>query len=196
LGREPFLPDLGKVFRARKGSKLSRFFRLFFEKNNIKKLIGTNFIALVIASSFIPTATKTQAIETNNISTPTVLTTESGIQFPVKRIMITQYYHFFHPGIDLDGVTGDPIFPISAGYVERVEYSAFGYGKAILVSHSSGIKSFYAHLSKVNVTTGQKVDKETKLGEMGSTGRAFGDHLHLEIHENGKPINPLTILPN
>lgn len=195
LDEEPLLPDLGKVFRSRKGNKLSRFFRLLFENNKIKKLIGTNFIALIVLSSFAPVSANTQVAEVKNVTTPTILSTESAVQFPVKKVIITQNYHFFHPGIDLDGVTGDAIYPIMAGAVEKVEYSVFGYGKAVLIAHSGSTKSFYAHLSKIEVVEGQEATKDTKIGEIGATGRAFGDHLHLEVHENGKPINPLSILP-
>lgn len=197
LDEKPLLPDLGKVFRAKKGNRLSRYFRLLFENNKIKRIIGTNLALLFVVSSFVPTSSANQeTVEVENISTQTILSTESGVQYPVKKITITQQYHFYHPGIDLDGITGDPIYPIMAGKVERVEYSIFGYGKAVLVAHSGSIKSFYAHLSMIDVVEGQKITKEIKLGEMGATGRAFGDHLHLEIYENGKTINPLSILPN
>jgi murein DD-endopeptidase MepM/ murein hydrolase activator NlpD len=195
LDEEPLLPDLGKVFRAKSGSKLSRYFRLLFENKKIKKLIGANLAALIIASSFAPTSAYNPELpEKNTINTPTVLGTESGIQYPTKNVKITQNYHFFHPGIDLDGKTGDPIYPIMSGRVEKVEYSVFGYGKAVVVAHSSSTKSLYAHLSKIEVSEGQEVTKEVRLGEMGSSGRAFGDHLHLEVHESGRAINPLTIL--
>jgi len=190
------LPDLGLVLRSKKGNKLSRFFRLLFENKKIKKLVGTNLAFLIIVSSFFPTTTTGfEKTEVNTLSSPIILTTEKGIQFPVKSVKITQGFRFYHPGIDLDGVTGDSIFPIMAGKVIKVEYSRFGYGKSILIAHGE-TTSLYAHLSKIEVVEGQEVGKETKLGEMGATGRAFGDHLHLEIHENGHPINPLSILPN
>ncbi len=192
---EPLLPDLGKVLRSKKGNKISRYFRLLFENNKIKKIIGTNLTVLIIASSFVPvSASNLESTEVNSISSQTVLNTETGTQHPVNNVKITQGYRFYHPGIDLDGITGDPIYPIMAGKVERVEYSLFGYGKVVIIAHSSTTKSLYAHLSKIDVSEGQEVTKETKIGEMGATGRAFGDHLHLEIYENGHTINPLSIL--
>lgn len=193
---DQLLPDLSKVFRAKKGNKLSRYFKLIFENKKVKKTIGANLALLIITSSLLPSPIQgLQDTEINSVSTPIVLNTESGIKFPVKEIKITQGYRFYHPGIDLDGNTGDFIYPIMAGVVEKVVHSKFGYGKSIIVAHGGNIKSLYAHLSKIKVSEGKEVTKETELGEMGATGKAFGDHLHLEIHENGKPINPLIILP-
>jgi len=181
--------------RAKKGNKFSRYFRLLFENERIKKVIGTNLAVLIIASSLLPTPTSgSQEADVNSISSPLVLNTEEGIQFPLKDIKITQSFRFYHAGVDFDGVTGDAIYPIMAGIVSKVEYSRFNYGKSVIISHGEEIESLYAHLSKIEVVEGQEVTKETKLGEMGATGRAFGDHLHLEIHENGNTINPLTIL--
>jgi len=191
----PLTPSLGKILRIRNGSKISRYFRHIFENSKIKRLLGANLAALLIANSFIPhSSPNAYEFEANTISAPIVLETKSGIQFPVANIKITQGYNFFHPGIDLDGVTGDDIRSISAGYVEKIEYSKFGYGNSILINHGNEIKSLYAHLYKIDVEKGYEVTKETRLGEMGATGRARGDHLHLEIYENGKTINPLLFL--
>ena len=196
LDEKPLLPNMGKILRARKGNKFSRFFRLLFENQKIKRLIGSNLAFLLIAFSYIPgPLASTEIVEVNKINSPTILNTESGIQYPVKKIKITQGYRFYHPGLDLDGETGDPIYPITNGKVERVEYSRFGYGKMVIVVHNSSTKSLYAHLSEIKVVENQEVTKDTVLGEMGATGRAFGDHLHLEVYENGKSINPLAILP-
>jgi murein DD-endopeptidase MepM/ murein hydrolase activator NlpD len=197
---EPLFPDLGKVFRIRKGSRFSRFFRHIFEHTKIKRIFSTNFALLAIASSIVAPGVLGKSniensYEVDEVSAPVVLTTQTGIQYPVENVKITTHFSFFHPGIDLDGITGDEIKPIMAGKVVDTGYSRFGYGNSVTVSHGNEISSFYAHLSKISVSKGELVDKNTKIGEMGATGRAFGDHLHLEIHENGKPINPLTLLP-
>jgi murein DD-endopeptidase MepM/ murein hydrolase activator NlpD len=82
-----------------------------------------------------------------------------------------------------------------AGFVEEISYSRLAYGNAVIVNHGNKITSLYAHLSKIEVEKGQEVNIETKLGEMGATGRAWGDHLHLEIRDHGYPINPFSVLP-
>ncbi|MGB6838711.1 MAG: M23 family metallopeptidase [Microgenomates group bacterium] len=194
---KPLIPNMGEVLRARKGSRVSRFFRHIFEHKRIKKVLGTNIALIIIASSFVPTEANfdVEPDKTVIIQETTPLATERGIQYPVEEIKITQGYKFYHPGIDLDGITGDTIRPIMAGMIENVSYSRFAYGNAILVNHGNGVTSLYAHLSKINVNGGQKVTTDTKIGEMGSTGRAFGDHLHLEIRDHDYPINPLAVLP-
>lgn len=154
---------------------------------------------MVITSTFIPSPASTIsasqiATNPNKVAQP-LIKTETGIQFPVNDIKVTQGYSFYHPALDLDGLTGDPIYSIMAGKVEVVEYSKVGYGLSVIVNHGNGFSSRYAHLSQINVTVGQQVDKNTILGKMGATGLSFGDHLHLEIYEYGKTVNPFMFLP-
>lgn len=125
----------------------------------------------------------------------TPLTTKRVIQYPVDDVKVTQGYRLFHPGLDLDGVTGDAIRPIKDGRVEAVSLSKLAYGNAIILDHGEGITSLYAHLSKIYVLEGQAVTTNTVIGEIGASGRAFGDHLHLEVRDEGRPINPYTVLP-
>jgi murein DD-endopeptidase MepM/ murein hydrolase activator NlpD len=196
LDETPIFPSLGKILRARTGSKLSRFFRHIFENKKVKRILGGNLAVAIFASSLIQVqgASGFSSPETTDLKTPFVLSTEKGVQFPTNMVSITQKYSFFHPGIDLDGITGDPIRPILRGKVVIIENSRFAYGKSVIVDHGNGISSRYAHLSKIEVTEGQDVTKDTKIGEMGATGRSFGDHLHLEVYQDGKAINPLTML--
>ena len=63
-----------------------------------------------------------------------------------------------------------------------------------MINHGSGFKSLYAHLAKITVNEGDEVDKNTVLGTVGSTGWSTGSHLHLEVYDNGRTFNPLTIL--
>lgn len=194
---KPLFLNLGVVRRVRKGSKISRFFRHFFEHSKIKRLLGTNLAIMIIASSFIPGQTVTSSsMEENPITlAPVVLTTERATQYPVEKVIINQGYRFFHPALDLEGITGDKVKPIKNGVVEAVSYSKYAYGKAILINHGGELTSLYAHLSKINAKRGDKVTTRDIIGEIGSTGKSSGDHLHLEVRKNGKPINPSTVLP-
>jgi len=171
--------------------------RKVFGHKNLKVLLGGNLALMLIAASFIPTnAFGEGPVEENIIVENKInLTTKVVVQYPVKKIKITQGYRTFHPGIDFDGSTGDGIHPIKDGQVELISTSKYAYGKAILISHGEGISSLYAHLSKINVSEGQNVDTNTIIGEMGSSGRSSGDHLHLEVRKNGIPVSPYTILP-
>lgn len=195
---KPLLPAFEDIKRVKKGSRLSRVFRHIFEYKNIKRLLGVNLAAFVITTSFVPSAVSKldSASEEVVVSEKAVhLTTEKSTQYPVKKIVLSQGVKFYHVALDLDGLTGDLIYPIKPGVVEYASYSRLGYGKVVIIDHGEGISSLYAHLSKIYVKKGQKIDLSTPIGEMGATGRASGDHLHLEVRENGFPINPYKVLP-
>ncbi|MFH1863792.1 MAG: M23 family metallopeptidase [bacterium] len=192
----PLFPKLEDIKNTRSGNKLSRFFRHIFEHKNIKKFLGANMAIIVMATQFIPNIpSNVEAEETVIREAQAPIATIRDIQYPTKEIKITQGYSFFHPGLDLDGITGDEIKPVKAGRVEAVSHSKYAYGNAVLINHGNRLTSLYAHLSKIMINEEEEVTTLTKLGEMGATGHAFGDHLHLEIRENGVPINPYLVLP-
>lgn len=120
---------------------------------------------------------------------------ESIFRWPLTRFGLSQLYSTYHAGLDLTDPKGTPIYPITDGWIAWTNNSSFGYGKHVLVEHNNGITSLYAHLSKVNVKAGDTVTKEQSLGEVGATGWATGNHLHLEIYQDNKPINPIEVLP-
>ena len=195
---ESIFPTIESIKRVRKGSKVSRYFRHVFEHKNMKRIFGANMALLIAASTIYPTHTNLRAAETENpviSQNIAVLTTQKGVQYPLEKIRITQTYKFYHPGLDLDGITGNIVKSIMAGKVEAIDRSKYAYGNAILIDHGNSITSLYAHLSNILVTTGQDVDMNTEIGEVGATGRSTGDHLHLEIRDHGVPFNPLLILP-
>ena len=98
-----------------------------------------------------------------------------------------------HSGIDLGGKTGDTI---KASYEGVVKYAGWlgGYGNAVIISHGSGVETLYAHASKLTCSTGQRVSKGDKIAEIGSTGRSTGPHIHFELRNNGRAINPMTYM--
>lgn len=69
------------------------------------------------------------------------------------------------------------------------------FGNYIIISHSGGLTSVYAHLSKISVRQGQTVRSGQTIGEVGQTGAATGPHLHFEIRRNGKATDPEELLP-
>ena len=193
----PLFPKPGVIMHLRKGNKISRIFRYIFENKKIQKTLGINLAALFLSTTLMQFPFEETTTPENDLVTqaPFVLETKKSIQYPVEHIVITQGYTLLHPGLDLDGITGDPIHPVMDGTVTAINYSRYAYGNAILIDHGSNITSLYAHLSKIFVSANQKVTTDTVIGEMGATGRAYGDHLHLEIRDSGRPINPGSILP-
>lgn len=99
----------------------------------------------------------------------------------------------FHAGIDIAGRTGDPIYAAGAGKVITTAKDG-SHGKYIVVEHPGGLQTWYLHLSRIGVSTGDSVKKGQEIGSLGSTGRSTGPHLHFEIVKQGEPVDPLPYL--
>lgn len=95
----------------------------------------------------------------------------------------------FHKGVDLRAKFV-PLFASEDGKVTRANWSS-GYGKLIIIKHSDGYETRYAHLNKMNVRAGQWVKKGQLIGQTGKTGRITGPHLHFEVRKNEVPLNPM-----
>jgi murein DD-endopeptidase MepM/ murein hydrolase activator NlpD len=98
-----------------------------------------------------------------------------------------------HPGIDFSAPSGTPIIASGNGTVTSLGYDA-AYGHYLMISHSDGFVSKYAHARKIHVKQGQLVKRGQIIAEVGSTGRSTGPHLHYEITHNGKHVNPMQFL--
>jgi murein DD-endopeptidase MepM/ murein hydrolase activator NlpD len=99
----------------------------------------------------------------------------------------------FHEGVDFSAAEGEPIYATAGGIVEKAQ--KWGrYGNLITINHGGGLKTRYAHLSKILVESGQIVNKEELIGLVGNTGRSTGPHLHYEIRLNKKSLDPKQYL--
>lgn len=99
----------------------------------------------------------------------------------------------FHYGIDIDLETGDQVVAAFDGKVRIAKKSA-SYGNVIVIRHSNGLETYYAHLSKINVEIDQYVYAGQSIGLGGNTGRSRGSHLHFEVRYLGQPINPTEMI--
>lgn len=181
------------------GHPASRVLRRVFENKKAKKVLGVNLTLIVLLTGLItPSASafKAQpeveitALDSNSVT----LTTEKSVRVPLDSLVITQGFNLLHRGLDLKEIKNAPVYPTMDGVVEETIYSRFSYGNHIIVNHGSGYKSLYAHLAKIVVEKGQEIDKNTVIGLVGSTGWSTGTHLHFEVWENGRAINPLIFL--
>jgi murein DD-endopeptidase MepM/ murein hydrolase activator NlpD len=100
-----------------------------------------------------------------------------------------------HAGIDLGAAIGEPVHATSGGTVSAAGWQG-GYGLAVRIDHGKGIETRYAHLSRLNVRSGQAVKPGEVIGFVGSTGRSTGPHLHYEVRRNGQPVDPSSTLGN
>ncbi len=96
-----------------------------------------------------------------------------------------------HQGIDLAGPYGLDVHCTGDGKVIHTGVNRYGYGNEVLVDHGFGYVTRYAHLQKILVKKGQQLKRGEVLGELGSSGRSTGPHLHYEVHKNGRTVNPM-----
>jgi len=95
----------------------------------------------------------------------------------------------FHYGMDFTAAVGTDVFATGIGVVKSATREV-GYGNTIVIDHGYGYETYYAHLSRINVTVGQKVNRGDVIGLVGSTGTSTAPHLHYEVSKNGQKVNP------
>ena len=98
-----------------------------------------------------------------------------------------------HMGVDISTAPGRPVMTTADGVVITAERVG-QLGKAVYVSHGYGLVTRYGHLSSIEVEPGQRVRRGDVIGRVGSTGKSTGYHLHYEVRENGRPVNPIAYL--
>lgn len=100
----------------------------------------------------------------------------------------------FHAGIDLAADTGSSVAASAAGRVAFADWNN-GWGKLVTIAHGNGVRTMYAHLSRIDVGVGQRVAAGAQVGLVGTTGVSTGPHLHFEVRVRGAAVDPLTALP-
>lgn len=178
---------------------LTRILRKICEYRRIRQVLGVNLLSafVLLAQINSPTFASQNIKEEELIVLPAAtvsLLTQTSFQKPLLEFRLTQGFHRFHLAVDLAAPKGNAVRPILAGVVEEKESSRFAYGNSLVINHGSGLKSRYAHLSKILIEKGQKVELQTEIGQVGSTGFSTGPHLHLEINYNNQLLNPRTVL--
>lgn len=115
-----------------------------------------------------------------------------GYTYPVRG-GISQFYSWYHPGLDITADVGTPIVAAHSGTVTSIHLGTWdgGYGNNVWISNGNGIESHYAHMSGSNVAVGQRVvGGRTIVGWIGMTGRTTGPHVHFEMRQGGSYVNP------
>lgn len=149
------------------------------------------------------TSTKTSSsTSTSKTTTKTTSTSLNGVKLTVKPVsgIITSRFgsresirSSGHSGLDIAAKKGTNIKAAAGGTVIFAGYSG-AYGNVVKISHGSGIKTYYAHCSKLYVKTGDTVSAGDVIAAVGSTGRSTGNHLHFEVVKNGVSVNPQNYL--
>lgn len=107
---------------------------------------------------------------------------------------ISQSPVWYHMALDIENASAPPILAADTGTVTYAGCLNWGYGCHIIVDHANGYQSLYAHMSSLGVVLGQAVTQGQTIGQMGSTGRSTGTHLHFEVRSGGVLLNPLNFL--
>lgn len=121
-------------------------------------------------------------------------------RWPVDGVMTSPYglrmrgwRPTLHHGVDVAAPTGTPVRAMKAGRVERAGPMG-GYGLTVVMSHGGNVRTLYAHLSRIDVSVGQRVGGGHVIGAVGQTGNATGPHLHFEITRWGQAEDPVVLL--
>ncbi len=105
----------------------------------------------------------------------------------------------FHYGVDIAAPIGTPVYTPLSGRVSRAG-AASGFGQAVYITHDNGNVTVYGHVSRIYVSTGQRVYAGQNIAAVGNEGQSTGPHLHFEVHTNGNlygnAINPMPWLAN
>ena len=99
----------------------------------------------------------------------------------------------FHSGLDIGAPMGSAIKAAMAGRVSQVGFND-SLGNFVIITHHSGYRTLYAHMSKVRVTAGAYVETGQRIGDVGNTGLTTGPHLHFTVYKNGVTVNPRSLM--
>lgn len=99
-----------------------------------------------------------------------------------------------HAGVDIAAPKGTSVYVAAEGAVIRTGYEAAGYGRFVEIRHPNGMTTLYAHLSRLDVRSGDHLGSGERLGLVGSTGRSTGPHLHFEVRRGDRQVNPVNVM--
>lgn len=123
--------------------------------------------------------------------TPNAGTVTASGQFIWPAVgIITQGYSFFHKAFDIANRAGGPILAADSGTVVAAGWDPTGYGNKVMIDHGNGYVTLYGHMRVLQVVAGQRVNRGSVVGQMGSTGHSTGTHVHFEIRHGGVMENP------
>jgi murein DD-endopeptidase MepM/ murein hydrolase activator NlpD len=149
----------------------------------------------LLRSNFMVTMQQVEEKQSLLRSTPTIWptsTTTVTSNFGYRQDPFT-HNPSFHSGIDFGANLNDPVYAAADGKIITTG-SDSSHGNNIVIQHSSGIRTWYMHLNKINVQVGDHVSKGQTIGLVGNTGRSTGPHLHYEVIKNGTSIDPIPYL--
>lgn len=131
----------------------------------------------------------THLIQVFPVTTPQISSGYGNRFHPIRK------YTSKHTGVDLAAPSHSHIRTVADGTVVFAGKHEGGYGKLVTVRHAGGFVSLYAHMDEILVNVGDRLKAGQLVGRLGSTGASTGPHLHFEWRKDGKPLNPMHVLP-
>lgn len=143
--------------------------------------------------ALLPTDLQQRALNTVGLGHTVPQKTILRVPLPVDYTFVSSVYGprkgHLHQGIDLAAKVGSPIYAASPGVITHSGWES-GYGQSVVIDHGKGLKTRYAHCSKLLIRVGLPVQKGQIIARVGSTGHSTGPHLHFEVLVNGVRKNP------
>lgn len=192
-----FALEVSQRPRIRLASKvILTLFVLFFLSNEISSYLKSKEPEIKVNGQQILVAQENELPQDEVELNASIVGKRSPFDFylPVDG-QISQSYRNYHRAYDIAAPNYSPIHPLGKGRVEFAGTMTDGKGNVVIVDHGDGLKSLYAHMSRINVSVGNQVDSDSVIGNIGLTGRTTGPHVHLEIIDGGVQINPGSVLP-
>jgi murein DD-endopeptidase MepM/ murein hydrolase activator NlpD len=200
VGQKLIIPPIdGVLHTILKGESLDKIAKQY--KIDKTQILAYNDVdeeqVLTVGTYLLIPGAKKQTVVTPSapkvVLIPSKIVGSLGLVWPASTKRITQYYSWRHQAIDIGAPMGTPIYAISDGVIE---YSGWGtgYGWEIIINHGNGMRTRYAHASKLLVQKGMHVEKGQVIALIGSTGWSTGPHLHFELYYNNQRVNPLQYL--
>jgi murein DD-endopeptidase MepM/ murein hydrolase activator NlpD len=208
LGDEIVIPPVsGLIHKVARGDTLSGIASKY--EVAPQAIADFNYIlntsSLAVGSELvIPDAKVPQPVAIPTFATPSVVRPASApaavvassdwCMWPTTTRIITQYFTWYHNGLDIAASHGGampPLYACSGGTVTRSGWDPTGLGLQVRIDHGNGYETIYGHMSRIDVGYGESVSKGQVIGIMGSTGRSTGPHVHFIINYNGVAQDPL-----
>jgi murein DD-endopeptidase MepM/ murein hydrolase activator NlpD len=149
---------------------------------------------LVVPNGVVEEVKSVQQYYAQQYTPPPGSTAGSGSFIWPTQGIVTQYPIWYHMAFDIANNALPPVWASDAGTVVAAGWDNTGYGNRIMIDHGNGYQTLYGHLSQINVSVGQSVARGAVIGRMGSTGRSTGPHLHFEVRQGGKILNPAAFV--
>jgi murein DD-endopeptidase MepM/ murein hydrolase activator NlpD len=193
-------PAVGTPHLVRPGETLAAIGRLYGVDwqtlAKVNQLIDPHRIE-VGQAIWIPAQLGTVRHGVRPLAVPSRFVPDNRIQWPADGLLSSGFgmrSGRFHGGIDISGERGTPIVAADEGVVIFSGRGPDGYGNAVMLDHGDGLMTLYAHNDRNVVRQGERVRRGQIVALMGDTGRASGTHVHFEVHQHGRLVDPLRRL--